>query len=158
MELILYVSKFLSQQLVFTYSLLNHSMKLRTAVLQQVSGVALAASTEGTHCAEIAGKCSTVYGPLIPRVLIVNSCVQEMFFYEPDYGLHFSSQKNNHCFLFGLLKKYTHLHTRFTTYKVITVVQVSVITDSRKLRSRASLCPSVVTFAPSFVENGHLLH
>ena len=56
MELILHISKFLSQQLVFTYSLLNHRMKLRTAVLQQVSGIGVAASTEGTHFAEITGK------------------------------------------------------------------------------------------------------
>ena len=68
MELILYISKFLSQQLVFTYSLLNHRMKLRTAVLQQVSGIAVAAKTEGTYCAEITGKCSTVDGPVIPHV------------------------------------------------------------------------------------------
>lgn len=68
MELVLYLSKFLSRQLVFIYSLLNHRMKLRTAVLQQVSGIAVAASNEGTHCAEITGKCSTVYGPIIPHV------------------------------------------------------------------------------------------
>jgi hypothetical protein len=68
MELILYISKFLSQQLVFTYSLLNHRMKLRTAVQQQVSGIVVAASTDGTHCAEITGKCRKVYGPVIPHV------------------------------------------------------------------------------------------
>jgi hypothetical protein len=60
MELILYLGKFLSQQLVFTYSLLNHRMKLRTAVLQQVSGIALAASSEGTPYAEKPEKYSTV--------------------------------------------------------------------------------------------------
>ena len=68
MELILYLSKFLSQQLAFTYSLLNHRMKLRTALLQQVSRIAVAASTEGTHSAEIAEKCSTVYWSIIPHV------------------------------------------------------------------------------------------
>lgn len=64
MELILYLSKFLSQQLAFTYSLLNHRMKLRTAVLQQVSRIAVAASTEGRHCAEIAENAALCTGPL----------------------------------------------------------------------------------------------
>lgn len=62
MELILYFGKFLSQQLVFTYSLLNHRMKLRTAVLQQVSGIAVAACTEGTPYAEIMKQ-----EPVVPR-------------------------------------------------------------------------------------------
>jgi hypothetical protein len=68
MELILHLSKFLSQQLVFTYSLLNHRMKLRTANQQQVSRIAVAESTEGTHRAEKTEKCSTDYGAVIPHV------------------------------------------------------------------------------------------
>jgi hypothetical protein len=67
MELILHLSKFLSQQLVFTYSLLNHRMKLRTANQQQVSRIAVAASTEGTHRAEKTKNAARIMGPLFLR-------------------------------------------------------------------------------------------
>jgi hypothetical protein len=58
MESVLHLDKFLSQQLVFTYSLLNHRMKLRAAVLQQVSGIAATERNAGTSYAE--GTCTSL--------------------------------------------------------------------------------------------------
>jgi hypothetical protein len=53
MELILHLDKFLSQQLAFIYSLFNHRMKPRTAVVQQVLGIEAAACTAGMPYAEV---------------------------------------------------------------------------------------------------------
>lgn len=52
MELVLHLDKFLSQQLLFTYSLLNHRMELQTAGLQQVSGMMAAERNAGTSYAK----------------------------------------------------------------------------------------------------------
>jgi hypothetical protein len=52
MELILHLDKFLSQQLAFIYSLLNHRMEPRTAVVRQVLGIEVAARTAGMPYAE----------------------------------------------------------------------------------------------------------